>query len=371
MTTPLCTLPTTPRCLTHWSPPGSVAHPPSGASGVVHHGNQQKAAVLMWSERHLHTHIFRGGCAPAMLSNLPPAKTHSVQLPDDSATGAVWSDAEISTVLAGRYETVVLTSDGQLYTCETQPSRLQPLPTTAVNRLGFVRAACVTAAGGFVLMCSSGQCGLFVHVLPANFGERLRDGGRDDGIDGRRFDISFEPNELQSTWNSARIVVAELVAPALALATGDRCERFFGLLRGEQTGTIDPTGEHSCIVLSINSQLLLLIAPDADSGSATPEPCQLRVLHTAATDIRALWLTAGGDALCVLLDSGAMDVLHASAALGDAVGLQRSVLTFGDRVGCVGMRDDVFVFAADERLVQVRWFWRIIGIQTSTIWYTT
>lgn len=361
MTTSSQRLPAQPRCLAAWTPSASTARP----TGLAHHGNQHKAAVLLWSERQLTTHIFRGGCAAAMLSDLPPAKTHSMRLPDDTATAAAsdWSDVHIRSVLAGWQETVVLTSAGRLFTCETQPNRLQPLPPEAANSLGCVRAACVTRAGGFALVCSTGPCGLFVHVLPAAFGERLADATNCGG--GCRYDISFEPSELQSTWHSTRFGIADLAAqpeaPAAAWADAERRQRFVRLLRGNR-GESPGSTEGSCLVLSINNQLLLLVVPEDEPGplgSDAPVACELRVLHTCGTNIRAFWPAAGGAAICVLLDSGAMDVLHASAALGDpgSALLQRSVLTFGDRIGCAAVRDDVFVFAADGRVVQVRLKW--------------
>lgn len=263
MTTSSQPLPATPRCLATWTPSASTQRP----TGLAHHGNQHKAAVLLWSERQLTTHIFRGGCATAMLADQPPAKSHCMQLPDDAATASAcaWSDVEIRTVLAGWQETVVLTSDGRLFTCETQPSRLQPLPPEAATALGCVQAACVTRAGGFALVCSTGPCGLFVHVLPAAFGERLSDANCGGG---RRYDISFEPSELQSTWHSTRFGIGDFAsqpeAPA-ASADAERCERFFRLLRGNKD---EPSGsvERSCIVLSINNQLLLLVVPEDDQG---------------------------------------------------------------------------------------------------------
>lgn len=304
-------------------------------------------------------HIFRENAVKALHENRPPTKTHILHLPTNPSENIddyTESDA-IRSVFFGGQETCVLTSAGRVFTCQTSATsslRLEALPTEAQSQLGVVRAACVTRTGGFAMICSLDAVALVAHVMPAAFVE-LRTTGNVIAMD-HTYDISFEPNALQSTWLTSRFAVKDLW-PAVGQRSAARSQEFFQLLRGIPNETFSP--EQSCLFVAIDNQLLALIETPADAKADRTDdiqPCMLLLVHTCVTEIRNFWLAVAGDAVFILLASGRMDVLYVSDVLGDAI-LQRCSIAFGDLVGCsAAMRDDddVFVYASEAEVVQVK-----------------
>ncbi len=272
--------------------------------GLKHYGNDKTTIVIAWSSNLLLTKKFRS-FTKAIEQNLQPDKDQVRQINDT-----------ISQIITNKLESAILTQNEKLMWFETHKV------IKNVDYLGKVKSIC-TAKGSFIILQLNGAGDIEIIVHPDSFPcppHRLR-----------TFDVSFDKNYCQSTWNDAHFNIATLHA------NPDRPQLFNALRKcsGERY-----TADDYFIFFSINNTLLSLVI-DADDY-------HYHQVHTHSSNVRGIHSSKDFNSIYVLLESGVIDVIYSCEILGV---IKTSSLYFMYDVGAYDICDDMFVYSDGFQII--------------------
>lgn len=275
--------------------------------GLQHYGNGKTSVVLIWSSSVLCTQKFRS-FTNAIENDLPPDKDQVANI-----------GHEISQIITNKLETAILTENGQMMYFETRKL------LRIVDYVSNVKSIC-SSKGAFVILHLNVDGNIEIVFHPDSFPctpHHLRS-----------YDVSFDTNYCQSTWNDAHFNVA-------SLCPNPARPEFFNALRNcpeEQY-----TAEDSFIFFSIDNTLLSLVVDDTD-----PDDYRYHAVHTHSSNIRGIHSSKDLNSIYVLLVSGVIDVIYSCEILGM---IKTASLYFMYDVGAYDISDDIFVYSDGFQVV--------------------
>lgn len=272
--------------------------------GLKHYGTDKTAIVIVWSANLLCTKKFRS-FKNAIENNLPPEKDQIRQINDT-----------ISEIITNTLETAIRTENDKLMYFETHKVLRN------VDYVGSIKSICASKEAFVILhLTETGDIQIVLH--PDSFPcppKQLR-----------TFDVSFDKDYCQSTWNDAHFNIATLHA------NPDRPD-FFNALRkypGERYAA-----DESFIFFSINNTLLSLVV-DADDY-------RYHQVHTHSSNIRGIHSSSDFNSIYVMLESGVIDVIYSCEILRV---IQTASLFFMYDVDAYDISDDIFVYSDGFQVV--------------------
>lgn len=276
--------------------------------GLKHYGNDKTTVVIVWGSNLLCTKRFRSFTS-SIENNLPPDKDQVRQI----------GDCTITQVITGKFESVILTENGRLMYFETSKILRK------VDYVSIIKSICASKQG-FVILHLNKEGNITIMVHPDKFpcSPTLL----------RTYDVSFEKNFCQTTWNNAHFNITTLHA------NPDK-PTFFNNLRKCPEETY--TANDSFIFFSINNTILSLVVSDDDY--------HYHQIHTHSSNIRGIHSSKDLNSIYVLLESGVIDVIYLCEILGV---IKISSLYFMYDVGAYDLRDDIFVYSDGFQVVMGR-----------------
>lgn len=275
--------------------------------GLQHYGNDKTSVVLIWSSNVLCTQKFRS-FTNAIENNLPPDKDQVANI-----------GHKISQIITNSLETAILTENGQMMYFETRKK------LRIVDYVSNVKSIC-TSKGAFVILHLNVDGNIEIVLHPDSFPcppHQLRS-----------FDVSFDTNYCQSTWNDAHFNLA-------TLRPNPERPEFFNALR--KCPEEQYTADDSFIFFSINNTLLSLVVDDTD-----PDDYRCHAVHTHSSNIRGIHSSKDLNSIYVLLESGVIDVVYSCEILGV---IKTTSLYFMYDVGAYDICDDIFVYSDGFQVV--------------------
>lgn len=271
--------------------------------GLKYHGDDKASMILTWSSNLLSTKKFRT-FSNALANNLPPDKDQIRKISDP-----------ISEVIVNTLESAILTEKEEIMYFPT------PKMLRKADYFGKVKSIC-TSRDQFVMLEVSDVGNIQITFHPDSFPCQSKK-------QMRSFDISFDKNFCQATWETSQFKI-------VALRANPERPEFFNSLQKRSTGLQQYTVDNEFIFFSINNALLtLVIEEDAYS---------YHQVHTHSSNIRGIHPSKDLNSIYVLLESGIIDVIHSCEILGV---IKTSSLYFMNNVLCPAycICDDVLVYS--------------------------
>lgn len=187
---------------------------------------------------------------------------------------------------------------------------------------------------------------IFVSLQPDNFNPD------DNASLCRIFDISLDTNLCQSTWTDSVFCIKEF-------QMRPDNPQLFDVLQNRKDDTSDNV-RNSCLIISINNNLLSLVWGEADD-----DDFQVHLVQSFESTIVNMWPSEAGEALFVLQQSGSLDVLHCCGLT--QIGLRRSRLYISDHVDCLDIFNDLVVYSNGSHVVQSKVSYDKASMQHSLI----
>lgn len=306
------------KSLSNWTLPAALY--PLGTQSF---GGEQKCAVMVWSSQSI-LHLIFKGLKNCINNNEIANKSFTVDLP------AVHN---IENIIVGNIESIILTANGNIFHYET--SRTVKL----VPYFDCVQSACTTSTG-FALICLSEngkRQSILIH--PDCFRDIITVPHM------QKFDISFDEQFCSSTWRNTKFCIKELqpnvTHPAIFQAMRKRDEVY------------EPSDRF--IFFSVDNSFLTLIWNRVN----VDEDYHIQHIQTCSSNIIDFWQSNDRTAIYLLLESGAIEVLHTNQLFKMLPLLKRSILFFerADSIIVGQVNDDSFVYSNGFELCQIKIFY--------------